>query len=396
MSRSPVRIAMVAGEPSGDLLASHLIAALKVHLPDAEFFGIGGPKMMAQGFDSWYPMETLSVHGYVEAMKHYRQILGVRNGLKKRLLAQPPDVFIGVDAPDFNLGLEKALKAQDIRAIHYVSPSIWAWRAGRLKDIVRSVDHLICLFPFEPALYEGKGIGVTYVGHPLADMIPATINRAALREKLGIPAARKVVALLPGSRNAELDYMAETYLLAAKRIDEQRPGTLFLVPLATRETRIKFEAAMYRLDLTELPIRLMFGHAQDALGAADVALVASGTATLEAALMKCPMVIAYKLARVSWWIMKHMSYLPYVGLPNVLGGRFVVPEYLQDAATPEALADALIGLLDDKEARAAMEAEFARQHEVLRLNTAERAATAVLSVMGRSGTQQAVDEAAVV
>lgn len=395
MNPGAVRIAMVAGEPSGDLLASHLIAALKAQLPEAEFFGIGGPKMMAEGFDSWYSMDTLSVHGYVEALKHYRQIVGVRNSLKKRLLADPPDVFIGVDAPDFNLGLEKALKSHGIRSIHYVSPSIWAWRAGRLKDIVRSVDQLICLFPFEPALYQGQGIDVAYVGHPLADMIPPTINRLAVREKLGISSTAKVIALLPGSRNAELEFMAETYLLAAKCINEQRPGTLFLVPLATRETRLKFESALYRLDLTELPIRLMFGHAQDALGAADVALVASGTATLEAALMKCPMVIAYKMARLSWWIMKRMSYLPYVGLPNVLGGRFVVPEFLQDAATPEALSAALLDLLDDKQARDEMETEFARQHQVLRLNTAERAAAAVLAGINRLA-RRPVDEPAVV
>lgn len=395
MNRGAIRIAMVAGEPSGDLLASHLIAALKVQLPEAEFFGIGGPKMMAEGFDSWYPMETLSVHGYVEALKHYRQILGVRNSLKKRLLANPPDVFIGVDAPDFNLGLEKAMKSRGIRSIHYVSPSIWAWRAGRLKNIVGSVDQLICLFPFEPALYQGQGIEVAYVGHPLADMIPPTINRLAVREKLGISSAAKVIALLPGSRNAELEYLAETYLLAAKRINEQRPGTLFLVPLATRETRLKFESALYRLDLTELPIRLMFGHAQDALGAADVALVASGTATLEAALMKCPMVIAYKMARLSWWIMKHMSYLPYVGLPNVLGGRFVVPEFLQDAATPEALSAALLDLLGNKDARDEMETEFVRQHQLLRLNTAERAAAAVLAGIKRLA-RRPVDEPAVV
>jgi lipid-A-disaccharide synthase len=395
MNRGAVRIAVVAGEPSGDLLASHLIAALKAQLPEAEFFGIGGPKMMAQGFDSWYPMDTLSVHGYVEALKHYRQIIGVRNSLKKRLLADPPDVFIGVDAPDFNLGLEKALKSQGIRSIHYVSPSIWAWRGGRLKDIVRSVDQLICLFPFEPALYQGQGIDVAYVGHPLADMIPPTINRLAVREKLGIAPSAKVIALLPGSRNAELEFMAETYLLAAKGINEQRPGTLFLVPLATRETRLKFESALYRLDLTELPIRLMFGHAQDALGAADVALVASGTATLEAALMKCPMVIAYKMARLSWWIMKRMSYLPYVGLPNVLAGRFVVPEFLQDAATPEALSAALLDLLDDKQARDEMETEFSRQHQVLRLNTAERAAAAVLAGINCLSRRPA-DEPAVV
>ena len=383
MSRNPLRIAMVAGEPSGDLLASHLMAAIKLRLPDTVFFGIGGAKMEAQGFDSWYPMDTLSVHGYVEALKHYREILGVRNQLKRRLLADPPDVFIGVDAPDFNLDLEKTLKANAVRAVHYVSPSVWAWRAGRLKNIVRSVDQVICLFPFEPALYEGKGVAVSYVGHPLADMIPLVIDKEAIRDKLGISSDQKVIALLPGSRNAELDYMADTYLQAARLIEEKQPGCLFLVPLTTRETRLKFESAMFRLGLTHLSLRLMFGHAQDALGAADVALVASGTATLEAALMKCPMVITYKMARLSWWIMKRMSYLPYVGLPNVLAARFLVPELLQDAATPAALAESLLSLLDDSEQRAAMVLEFSRQHLLLRQNTAQKAAEAIISSIGR-------------
>ena len=382
-ARTGLRVAMVAGEPSGDQLAAHLIEAIRARDPGAVFFGIGGPKMAARGFDQWTPMDELSVFGYVDALKNYRRISGIRKALKARLLADPPDVFIGVDAPDFNLGLERDLKAQAIRSIHYVSPSIWAWRRGRLKKIVRAVDHLLCLFPFEPALYQGQPIGVTYVGHPMADTIPLDLDRAGIREKLSIPSSTKVVALLPGSRNSELQRLAEPMLKTAAIIAERQPGTLFLVPLATRETRIHFETTLYQLGLSELPIRLMFGHAQDALGAADVALVASGTATLEAALMKCPMVITYKIGGFQHWLLKKLAYLPYVGLPNVLAGRFLVPELIQEAATPEALADALLALLGDPALRSSMVAEFTQMHEQLRQNTAARAADAVLRTIGR-------------
>lgn len=379
-----LRVAMVAGEPSGDQLASHLIEAIRARAPDAVFFGIGGPKMAGRGFDAWTPMDELSVFGYVDALKNYRRISAIRRALKARLLADPPDVFIGVDAPDFNLGLEHQLKARGVRSIHYVSPSIWAWRRGRLKKIVRSVDHLLCLFPFEPALYQGRNIGVTYVGHPMADTIPLELDRVGIREKLGIAPGSKIVALLPGSRNSELERLAEPMLRTAAIIAGQLPGVQFLVPLATRETRIHFESALYRLGLTELPIRLLFGHAQDALGAADVALVASGTATLEAALLKCPMVITYKVGGFQHWLLKKLAYLPYVGLPNVLAGRFLVPELLQDDATPEALAAALLDLLGNADRRAAMIEEFDRIHLSLRQDTANKAASAVLRCVGRS------------
>jgi lipid-A-disaccharide synthase len=382
-ARRGLRVAMVAGEPSGDQLAAHLIVAIKARAPDAVFYGIGGPKMAGRGFDVWTPMDELSVFGYVDALKNYRRISGLRRALQSRLLADPPDVFIGVDAPDFNLDLERKLKARAIRTIHYVSPSIWAWRGGRLKKIVRSIDHLLCLFPFEPALYHGRNIGVTYVGHPMADTIPLEIDRAAVRERLLIAPSSKVVALLPGSRNSELERLAEPMLRTAVLIAEQQPGTQFLVPLATRETRIQFESALYRLGLNDMPIRLLFGHAQDALAAADVALVASGTATLEAALLKCPMVITYKVGGFQHWLLKKLAYLPYVGLPNVLAGRFLVPELLQDDATPEALATALLDLLRDTKRRAAMVEEFEQMHLSLRQDTAAKAASAVLRSVGR-------------
>ncbi|UCV13696.1 lipid-A-disaccharide synthase [Quatrionicoccus australiensis] len=376
-----VRIAMVAGEASGDLLASHLIAALKARLPDAVFYGIGGPRMQGQGFDAWWPLEKLAVMGYVDALKNYREIAGIRRQLKKRLLDIRPDIFIGVDAPDFNLGLETDLKAAGIKTIHYVSPSIWAWRGGRIKKIGRAVNRVLALFPMEPPLYEKAHIPVTYVGHPLADIIPLETSKTAVREKLAMPKDAPIFALLPGSRQGELAMMAETFVQTAKLIHERLPGALFVVPLTTRETRLQFEMAMYTQQAGEVPFRLLFGHAQDALGAADVSLVASGTATLEAALIKRPMVITYKIAKLSYWIMKRMAYQAFVGLPNVLAGREVVPEILQDQATPENLAEALIKLYEDKENAAAVAEVFTDLHWQLRQNTAEKAANAVIQCL---------------
>lgn len=378
----PVRIAMVAGEASGDLLASHLIAALQEHLPEAEFFGIGGPRMAARGFDAWWPAETLAVRGYVEVLRHYRSISGIRSSLKKRLLRDPPDVFIGVDAPDFNLGLETDLKRRGITTIHYVSPSLWAWRGGRIHKMARAVTRVLALFPMEPPLYQKEGIPVTYVGHPLADMIPLSTDKLAVREKLFLPAEAPIFALLPGSRQSELQYMADNFVQTAKLIRERYlSDAQFIVPLATRETRLQFEAAIYRQGALDVPFRLLFGHAQDALGAADVSLVASGTATLEAALIKRPLLVTYKMSPGSYWLMKRMGYLPYVGLPNILAGRFVVPEILQDDASPENLAEALVKLYEDKEGAAAMNEAFTDIHLQLRQNTAEKAAEAVLACL---------------
>ena len=379
---SPVRIAMVAGEASGDLLASHLMAALKAKLPDAVFYGIGGPKMQALGFDAWWPMEKLAVMGYVDALKHYREISGIRRQLKKRLLDIRPDIFIGVDAPDFNLGLETDLKSAGVKTIHYVSPSIWAWRGGRIKKIARAVDRVLALFPMEPPLYEKERIPVTYVGHPLADIIPLVTNMRAVREKLSMPKDVPVFAMLPGSRKGELEMMADTFVQTAKIIRERfLPNALFIVPLTTRETRLQFEMAIYQQQAGEVPFRLLFGHAQDALGAADVSLVASGTATLEAALIKRPMVITYKIAKLSYWIMKRMAHQAFVGLPNILAGRSVVPEILQDEATPENLAEALVKLYEDKENAEAVAEAFTEIHLQLRQNTAEKAANAVIECL---------------
>lgn len=381
MSSRVVRVAMVAGEASGDLLASHLIEALRARLPNAEFFGIGGPKMEGRGFRAWYPLEALAVRGYIEVLKHYREISGIRKDLKRRLLADPPDVFIGVDAPDFNLALEKTLKQRGIPAVHYVSPSIWAWRGKRIHRIGQSVTRVLALFPFEPALYEKENIPVTYVGHPLADILPVDDKREAARELLGLPSSQPVFALLPGSRQSELEYMADTFIETARLIHQALPNVLFLVPMATRETRLLFEAALYRRQANEVPIRLLFGHAHEAMMASDAVLVASGTATLEAALLKRPMAIAYKMAPLSYRLMRRMGYLPYIGLPNILAGRFVVPEFIQDDATPENLAQALLNFLGDKETCARIGEVFRDIHLQLRQNTAEKAADAVLACL---------------
>lgn len=378
-----VRIAMVAGEASGDNLACHLIAALRARLPDAEFFGIGGPRMTGQGFSAWWPAETLAVMGFSDALKRYRELSGIRSALKKRLLTDPPDVFIGIDAPDFNLDLEAGLKARGIPTVHYVSPSIWAWRGGRIKKIRRAVSHILALFPFEPAIYEQAGVPVSYVGHPLADQLPMHPDRDAMRERLGLRSNAPVFALLPGSRQGELRFLADTFIDAARLVHERLRESRFLVPLATRETRLMFEEAIYRCKAHDLPLKMLFGHAQDAMIAADGVLVASGTATLEAALLKRPMVIAYKLAPFSHFLMKRMGYLPYVGLPNILAGRFVVPEFIQNEATPEKLAEALLAQYADKSGREAIVAEFERIHLALRQNTAERAAAAVISCLQR-------------
>ncbi|MDR1934965.1 MAG: lipid-A-disaccharide synthase [Candidatus Accumulibacter sp.] len=381
MNSRAARIAVVAGEASGDLLGSHLIGALRAKMPDAQFFGIGGAKMIGQGFDAWFPLETLAVRGYVEVLRHYREISRIRRELKRRLLAEPPDVFIGVDAPDFNLALEKALKRRGVPVIHYVGPSIWAWRGRRIHAIGQSVSRILVLFPFEPALYEKKNIPVTYVGHPLADLLPLEDVRDEARELLGIPPQQPVFALLPGSRQSELRYMADTFIETARLIHQKLPEALFLAPLATRETRLLFEAALYRRQAHELPIRLLFGHAHEAMAASDAVLVASGTATLEAALLKRPMVIVYKMAALSYRLMRRMGYLPYVGLPNILADGFVVPEFIQGDATPEKLAAALLGLLDDKEGRARIGEIFRRIHLRLKQNTAEKAARAVLALL---------------
>lgn len=371
-------IGIVAGEPSGDLLGAALVRALQQRVPNARFVGIGGPKMIAAGVQSWFSMDTLSVRGYVEVLRHYREILAIRRELKRRLLAEQPVVFIGVDAPDFNINLELALKKTGIPTVHYVSPSIWAWRGGRIRKIRRAVSRMLTVFPFEAAIYERAGVPFSYVGHPLADHLARMPSRAEARAELRLSSSAPVVALLPGSRVSELEAMADLFVGAAEKISEAVPGVRLLVPLLNRQTREIFEAALYRRVHGELSITLLFAHAHEAMVAADVVLVASGTATLEAALLQRSMVITYRMPRLSWWLMNSRRYQPWVGLPNILAGEFVVPELLQDAATPDALATAVIELLRDPLRRRAIEERFAVMANELRCDAADRAAEAVL------------------
>ena len=355
------------------------MSAIKHAAPNVRFIGIGGPKMAAVGMEVLFPLEKLAVRGYVEVLRHYLGIVGIRRKLKERFIAEPPDLFIGVDAPDFNLDLELALKQRGVPTVHYVSPSIWAWRGERIHKIKRAVSHILALFPFEAPLYIQAGIPVTYVGHPLADFLPDLPKRDEMREQMRIlPRTAKVFALLPGSRQSEVRQLAATYIETAKLILKKTPDAQFLVPLASRETRNIFEVVLWELEAQQLPITLLFGHAHDAMIAADGVLVASGTATLEAALLKRPMVITYKMPALSWWLTKRKQYQPYVGLPNILAGRFVVPEILQADATPENLAQALLNLVNNKAAVSELETVFAEMHQHLRQNTAQKAAAAIL------------------
>ncbi|HET7671207.1 MAG TPA: lipid-A-disaccharide synthase [Burkholderiales bacterium] len=377
----PARVGMVAGEASGDLLGAHLIAALKARRPHIEFAGIGGPKMMAEGFHSHFPMDRLSVRGYAEALRHYGEIMAIRRKLAAGMLADRPDLFIGVDSSDFNLGLERKLKDAGIPAFHYVSPAVWAWRRWRVRRIARSVNRILVMFPFEKPLYDAAGVPATYVGHPLADVIPLEKPKEDARAQLKLPARKLIVALLPGSRRSELHYMAGAFVLAAHRFRQEVHDVHFVVPMVTRETREIFERALHVNQRTDLPLTLLFGHSHEALAAADLALVASGTATLETALFKTPMVIAYRQSPLSWALMRQMLYLPYVGMPNILAGERLVPELLQDQATPANLAGALLTLLRDTAAQKRQVERFREFHELLRQNTAQKAAEAVLDVL---------------
>ena len=377
------KFAMVAGETSGDLLAGLLLEGCRQRWPRLQAFGIGGSQMQARGFDAWWPSEKLAVRGYVEVLRHYREIVGIRKRLKKRVLEQRPDVFIGVDAPDFNLDLEASLKAAGIKTIHFISPSVWAWRAGRMEKIRRSVDHVLCVFPFEPALLAAHGIAATYIGHPLANVIPMQVDRAQARKTLGLTEHDDVVAILPGSRQSEIKYLALRFFQAAARVARAQPAIKFIVPaipaLQPELERLAREAGLAH------KLQILAGQSHTALAACDVALVASGTATLEAALFKRPMVIAYNMNWLSWRIMKRKKLQPWVGLPNILCENFVVPELLQDAATPEALAHAVLQWLDAKSAApgkiAALEERFTRLHAELQRDTFQLATDAIQKIL---------------
>ncbi len=377
------RVAMVAGEASGDLLASLLLGGMRQRWPGLSSQGIGGPRMAAQGFTAWWPSDKLAVRGYVEVLRHYREIVGIRQQLKTRLLVDRPDVFIGVDAPDFNLDLEAALRAQGVRTVHFVCPSIWAWRAERIEKIQRSCDHVLCIFPFEPALLAERGIAATYVGHPLAQVIPLEANRLAARQALGLSPEEKVLALLPGSRASEVQSIGPRFLQAARLLLARHPGLQLLLP-ALPALQGAVEQQVLAAGLAGR-VQVTAGQSHQVLAACDVTLIASGTATLEAALFKRPMVIGYHMNWLSWQIMRRKKLQPWVGLPNILCQDFVVPELLQDAASPEALADAvddwLQALTHAPERVRALETRFTALHHELKRDTAQLASDAISQVL---------------
>ncbi len=377
-----MRLALVAGEASGDLLAGLLLGGLKQRWPALQTFGIGGPRMAEQGFSAWWPHDKLAVRGYVEVLRHYREIKGIRDALFERLAADKPDAFIGVDAPDFNLGLELKLRDAGVKAIHFVCPSIWAWRAGRIGSIARSTDHVLCLFPFEPELLERHGIAATYVGHPLADAIDLTVPRSVARAALGFADAQPVVAVLPGSRRSEIAAIAPLFAATVALLARTRPDLRFVLPVAPG-LRTLVEPLLAR-HAAEAPITLLDGRSHDALAACDVTLIASGTATLEAALFKRPMVIAYRMNALSWQIMKRMQLQPWVGLPNILCREFVVPERIQSEATPQQLAADVLAWLDAPQRGEALQQRFTDLHHQLRRDTARTATDAIAQIIGQA------------
>jgi lipid-A-disaccharide synthase len=380
-----VTIGIVAGEASGDALGAELVRAVRARIPAARFAGIAGPRMEAAGCEAWYPMSRLALRGYAEVVSELPALLLIRRDVRRRLLAARAMLFVGVDAPDFNLGLEAALKRAGVRTIHYVSPSVWAWRRERIAAITRSADRLLALFPFEPPLYAAAGLPVTFVGHPLAAEAATATSRRETREILKLDAREAAFALLPGSRLSELEMHSELVLRAAAEILEAQPTAKFLVPLVSRETLEYFDSVRYRLNLETLPLTILYGHADQALRAADVGIVASGTATLEAALSRCPHLIFYRVNPLTARIVARKLLLPYVGLPNVLAGCFVVPEFLQTEATAANLARAALNLYDDTIVRRRLEALFAAMAQSLAADTASIAADAVATELRQAG-----------
>lgn len=377
---------MVAGEPSGDLLAARLLSGLKAQLPSdtaLRLHGIGGEHMIAQGFESQWPMDKLTVRGLLAVIPRYREIKGIQNQLRDQLLADPPAAFIGADYPGFNLGLEEQLRAAGIPTIHYIGPQIWAWRGGRIKKIMRAVSHMLVVFPFEEEIYRQAGVPVSYVGHPLAELIPMDPDEAGARVKLGLPQDANVVTIMPGSRMSELKYNTVAFVQAAKLLRQRDRSLRFVAPMAGERQRQYFLELVAQAGLQDVEIQLLDGRSHAAIAAADAVLVASGTASLEVALFKKPMVIAYKMMALEWQILRHCGYQPWVGLPNILAREFLVPELLQDAANPQALADAMWQQLSDVPHRLRLAQRFTDMHHSLLRNSAAESAAAVLRVIGR-------------
>ncbi len=382
---APIVIGIVAGEASGDALGAALIAAVRQRIPRARFVGIGGPRMQSAGCEIWYPLSKLALRGYVEVLAHLPELFGIRRDMLRRLAAVKAPLFVGIDAPDFNLGLEARLKVRGMRTIHYVSPSVWAWRRERIKTIARSADRLLALFPFEPPLYQDSKVRVTFVGHPLAASAATASSRREARELLKIETTRPVFALLPGSRMSEVQMHSELLIKTASEILTLQPEARFIVPLVSRETREYFENVQYRLGLEATPLKLLYGHADHALRAADVGIIASGTATLEAAMSRCAHIVFYRVNPLTARIVKRKLLLPYVGLPNILAGRFVVAEFLQDDARIDNLVRAALNLYDDTVTRRRLEALFAEMATSLAADSAAAIAAAVSEELHLAG-----------
>lgn len=376
-----MKIALIAGEESGDLLAAELMAALKARRPGIQFIGMGGPKMQAQGLDSWFDYRTLSVMGFIEVLRHLPALLKLRKSLRQRLLAEKPDLIIGVDAPDFNLGLEKSCKRAGLRTVHFVSPSVWAWREKRAARIAESCEQVLCLFPMEPAVYAKYGVDARYVGHPLADRIAMQPDRDAARTQLALPDCRHV-AILPGSRVSEIDRLLPVFLQGASRLQSALPDLHFLIPAANTLCRNRITAHLQSQPLPN--VRILDGQAQAAMIAADAVLLASGTAALEAMLCKRPMVVAYRISAITYALVKALGLIKIerFSLPNVLSGEDLVPELIQDRCTPEAISRELQNLLDGSD-NSALIGHFERLHTDLRRNAGDAAAAAVLELLAK-------------
>ena len=376
--RQPLKVALVAGEASGDILGAGLMQAIREHYPQVEFIGVGGPLMEAQGLQSYFPMERLAIMGLVEVLGRLPELLARRKRLIATLKQQQPDVFVGIDAPDFNLTIELQLREAGIKTVHYVSPSVWAWRQKRVLKIRQGCDLMLTLLPFEAKFYQAHQVPVEFVGHPLADSVPMQTDSLPAREQLGLSADAQVVALLPGSRGGEVAKLGALFVDTARFLLAEKPLLRFIIPAANQARRQQLEAIL--AEAPNLPIEILDGQSQTALQACDAVLIASGTATLEAMLFKKPMVVAYKLAPLSYWLLKKMVKSPYISLPNLLAAEMLVPEFIQDAATPEALGQAVLTQLRDGSKQTE---RFAELHQSLRCDASQRAAQAVLQLLGR-------------
>lgn len=385
VSERPVKIAMVAGEISGDILGAGLIQSIRKRYPNASFEGIGGPLMLEQGFKSHVPMERLSVMGLVEVLGRIFELIGIRRRLKKHFIKTRPDVFIGIDAPDFNLGLELALRKKGIKTGHYVSPSVWAWRQKRVFKIARAVDLMLTLFPFEAKFYKAHQVAVKFVGHPLADLIPIRIDKNSAREKLNIHANGKIVALLPGSRGGEIAYIGQSFLDAARWLYQHDSNIQFLLPYVNEARKEQLEALIVE-HAKDLPITLINGQSRDVMAASDVVVLASGTATLEAMLLKRPMVVAYKVSRITHYIMKRLLKAPFISLPNLLANKELVPELLQDNARADLIGQSVLDRLDEEKSKE-MRVAFEGLHHELKRNASEEAASAIVDLLEKNSSE---------